>query len=107
MNIKLKVMKAFVTLILIICCFTAFCQQRINGIPIKPNEIVRQELLNKIQDFSVAWGKSDTIGLGKLLASEYRHSDVWGKILHRQDWLVYAAMPRKVDQINTADVEIL
>ena len=81
--------------------------QKTNGQPIKPNEQIQQELLQKIQVFTEAWGKSDTVTLSKLLANEYRHSDTWGKILHRQDWLTFAAVPRKISDLAINDVEIL
>lgn len=100
-------MKGLFFFSLTIFYLNVFSQQKTIIQPIKPNEIIRQELLQKIQHFTEAWGKSDTVALGKLLAYEYQHSDIWGKILHRQDWLTYAAKPRKISDIVTNDVEIL
>ena len=100
-------MKGVFFLILKIFYLNVFSQQKTSVQPIKPTELIRQELLQKIQTFTEAWGKSDTVTLGKLLANEYRHTDIWGKILHRQDWLTYAATPRKISNIAIIDVEIL
>jgi hypothetical protein len=100
-------MKGVSFFILMIFCLNVFSQQKIGNQPIKPTEQIRQELLQKVQDFTEAWAKSDTASLSKLLANEYRHTDIWGKILHRQDWLTYATMPRKISDIVSNDVEIL
>lgn len=100
-------MKGLFAFILTIAHLNGFAQQKANFLPIKPNEKVRQELLHKIQSFTEAWANSDTAYLGKLLANEYRHSDIWGKILHRQDWLIYAAAPRKISEIVANDIEML
>jgi len=100
-------MKGVLSFILTIFCLNGFSQQKINAQPIKPTEQIRQELLQKIQDFTEAWAKSDTVFLSKLLADEYRHTDIWGKILNRQAWLTYANTPRKISDIVTNDVEIL
>ena len=100
-------MKGLFGFILTIVCLNLFAQQKGNVQPRKPSEKVRQELLHKIQSFTEAWAESDTASLGKLLADEYRHSDIWGKILHRQDWLSYASAKRKISEIVTNDVEIL
>ena len=100
-------MKGLFYFILTIFCLNVYSQQKKSIQPKKPTEIVRQEILQKIQYFTEAWGKSDTVALGRLLADEYRHSDIWGKILHRQDWLMYAAMPRKISDIVANDIEII
>ena len=100
-------MKGVFVFILTIFCLNVFSQQKINAQPIKPTEQIRQELLQKIQDFTEAWAKSDTVFLSKLLANEYQHTDIWGKILHRQEWLTYAITPRKISDIASNDVEIL
>ena len=93
--------------ILTLFSLNAYSQQTTSDQPIKPNEIIRQELFQKIQDFTEAWSRSDTAALNKLLANEYRHSDIWGKILHKQDWLIYAAAPRKISDIHINDLELL
>ena len=94
-------------LILTMLYSNVFSQQSISVQPIKPGESIQQELLQKIQRFTEAWGKSDTATLRKLLAAEYRHSDIWGKIQHKEDWLSYAATPRKISDIVSSDVEML
>ena len=58
-------------------------------------------------DFSNAWGKSDTTTLSKLLSSEYRHSDVFGEIQHRNEWLIFAAKKRDIANLEINDIEIL
>ena len=100
-------MKGLFFFILTIFYLTVFSQQKTSVQPTKPNEIIQQELLQKIKYFTEAWGKSDTATLGKLLATEYRHTDIWGKILHKQDWLTYAATPRKISDIAVNGAEIL
>ena len=100
-------MKGLFYFILTIFCLNVYSQQKASTQPKKPTEIIRQEILQKIQYFTEAWGKSDTVVLGRLLADEYRHSDIWGKILHRQDWLTYAATPRKISDIVANDIEII
>ena len=100
-------MKSLLFFILTVFYLNVFSQQSISVQPIKPDERIQQELLQKIQGFTEAWGKSDTAALRKLLAAEYRHSDIWGKIQHKEDWLTYAATPRKISDIVSSDVEIL
>ena len=100
-------MKGSFVFMLTIVYLSFFVQQKANGQPVKPGEKVRQELLYKVQDFTESWAKSDTVFLARLLANEYRHTDIWGKILHRQDWLAYAAAPRQISEIVSSDVEIL
>ena len=99
--------RIFVFAILMVSYFNVMSQETISIAPVNPTEKIRNELLQTIQSFTEAWSKSDTVALGKLLANEYRHTDIWGKILHRQDWLSYAAMARKISNIITTDVEIL
>ena len=100
-------MKGLFAIILTLVLLNGFAQQKANFLPLKPTEKVRQALLHRIQSFTEAWAESDTAYLGKLLADEYQHSDIWGKILHRQDWLKYASAPRKISEIITNDVEML
>ncbi|HYK46797.1 MAG TPA: nuclear transport factor 2 family protein [Parafilimonas sp.] len=100
-------MKPLLFLVLTMLYLNAFSQQSISVQPIKPDESIQQALLQKTQRFTEAWGKSDTGTLSKLLAAEYRHSDIWGKIQHKEDWLAYAAAPRKISDIVSSDVEIL
>ena len=100
-------MKGLLFFMLTIFCLHVFSQQKTSVEPTKPGEMIRQEILQKIKVFSEAWGKSDTVTLGKLLATEYQHSDIWGKLLHRQDWLIYAAAARNISDMVIADEEIL
>ena len=100
-------MRSLLFVILTMLCLNVFSQQGISVQPIKADESIQQELLQKTQRFTEAWGKSDTATLRKLLAAEYRHSDIWGKIQHKEDWLSYAATPRKISDIVSSDVEML
>jgi hypothetical protein len=74
---------------------------------VTPSGVIRQQLLQKIQDFTQAWSVSDTLVLRTLLGDEYQHTDIWGKILHKKDWLTYAATPRKIDNIVMSEVNVL
>ena len=49
---------------------------------------------------------SDTATLSKLLAPEYRHSDVFGEIQHRNEWLIFAQQ-RAIANLEINDLEIL
>lgn len=100
-------MKGLYVFLLTIVSLNVCAQRKASVQSIKPNEKVRKEILHKIQFFTEAWAGSDTASLSKLLANEYRHTDIWGKILHRQDWLTYAAASRKISAIATDDIEIL
>lgn len=93
--------------VLMITCSNILSQKTITAYPVTPDKNLRNELLQNIQSFTEAWGNSDTAFLSKLLAKEYRHTDIWGKILQREDWLTYAAIPRKISNIVTTDAEIL
>lgn len=96
-----------IVIVLMISYLNILSQKPINAQLLSPDAKVRNELLQNIQSFTEAWGNSDTTVLSRLLAKEYRHTDIWGKILHREDWLTYAAMPRKISNIVTTDTEIL
>ncbi|MCH6232857.1 nuclear transport factor 2 family protein [Cognataquiflexum rubidum] len=100
-------MKIIVTIILTTFCLQSFAQKNPNIQATKPSETVRQEIIQIMQNSIVAWGDSDTLTLSKLLAPEYRHSDIYGKILTRQEWLNYAAKPRSVTDYKTDDVDIV
>lgn len=45
--------------------------------------------------FGNAWLKADVKTLDSLLAREYMHTDVTGKVLHRADWLADAGNAQK------------
>ena len=72
-----------------------------------PDEKLRHELLSKLQEFSEAWAKSDTLLLDKLLAAEYKHTDIQAKIFNRKQWLEYAAKPRIISDIKMDSIETL
>jgi hypothetical protein len=72
-----------------------------------PDEKSRNELLSKLQEFSEAWAKSDTSLLDKLLAVEYKHTDIQGKIFNRKQWLEFASAPRIISDIKMDSIETL
>jgi hypothetical protein len=100
-------MKVVFSTILAISYLSSLAQQNANIQAVKPSETVRQEIIQVMQNSIVAWGVSDTLTLSKLLAPEYRHSDIYGKILSRQEWLNYASKPRSVSDYKTEDVDIV
>ena len=73
----------------------------------KPSSNVEKILIQTMYDFSNAWGKSDTATLAKLLSPEYRHTDVFGKIQNKKEWLAFAASKRAVTDLNISDIDIL
>ncbi len=99
-------MKYFIIIIFTIIHLTADAQStKLTGQ--KPSSKVEKILIQTIYDFSNAWGKSDTVTLARLLSSEYRHSDIFGKILHKKDWLAFASIKREVTDLKISDIEIL
>ena len=47
------------------------------------------------REFGQAWLRGDTKTLDRLLAREYIHTDVTGRVLHRQEWLLDAGNVQK------------
>ena len=100
-------MKYYLILFIVFFHEMSFAQSsKIMG-PTKPSKSVEKTLNQVMFDFSYAWGMSDTATLNKLLAPEYRHSDVFGEIQHRNDWLIFAARKREMSNLEINDVEIL
>ncbi|MFP5369434.1 MAG: nuclear transport factor 2 family protein [Actinomycetes bacterium] len=52
-----------------------------------------------------AWARSDVATLEGLIASDYHHVDVYGRVFDRAAWLAYAASPRSPGQLRTVDEE--
>lgn len=100
-------MKYILSILIAMIHLTGFAQANKKFAPRKPSAALEKMLIQKIYAFSDAWGKSDTITLNKLLAPEYRHSDVFGEIQHKKDWLTFAATKRDVANLKIFDVEIL
>ena len=88
-------MKYCFLFLLIFAHNTIVCQS-IKLAPTTPPGALEKILLQEMYRFSNAWGMSDTTTLSKLLASEYRHSDVFGQIQHRNEWLNFASKKREV-----------
>jgi hypothetical protein len=75
--------------------------------PTKPSRALEKILVQDLYDLTNAWGTGDTATLSKLLAPEYRHSDVFGEIQHRNDWLILAAKKKDLANLEIHDIEIL
>ena len=99
-------MKYCFLFLLILAHNTIVCQST-KLAPTTPSRALEKILLQEMYRFSNAWGMSDTATLSKLLASEYRHSDVFGQIQHRNEWLNFASKKREVFNLEITDVEIL
>ena len=77
-------MKYYLILFFTIIHYASVAQSTNIIAPTKPSGALEKILIQEMYDFSNAWGKGDTATLSKLLAPEYRHSDVFGDIfLHK------------------------
>lgn len=65
-----------------------------------------RELEKRIRQFAQVWAKSDVVALGRLLASDYLHIDIEGKVQNRDEWLAYAPSPRPVTRVEFEDAKI-
>ncbi len=65
-----------------------------------------KELQQRVLEFAQVWAKSDVVTLGRLLASDYLHTDFEGKVQNRDEWLAYAQSPRPVKRVEFEDVKI-
>ena len=100
-------MKYYLVLFITLAHYISTAQSTKIIAPAKPSGALEKTLIQKMYDISNAWGRSDTVILSKLLASEYRHSDVFGEIQHRNEWLIFAAGKREMTNLEISDVEIL
>ena len=100
-------MKYYLILFITLTHYTGVAQSTQINTPAKPSGALEKILIQEMYDFSNAWGMSDTATLSKLLAPEYRHSDVFGEIQHRNEWLVFAAKKREMTNLEMNDIEIL
>ena len=97
-----------ILIILLLLNFTAGYSQAAKRLtPQKPSDALEKILIKKIYEFTNAWASSDTVVLNSLLAPEYRHSDVFGALQHRKDWLMFAAAKREVIDIELSNLETL
>ncbi len=98
----------YILIILLLLKHTAgFSQAAKRLTPQKPSDALEKILIKKIYDFTNAWASSDTVLLNSLLAPEYRHSDVFGALQHKKDWLIFAAAKRAVTEVELSDLETL
>jgi hypothetical protein len=99
-------MKYFLIFFITLIHYTSVAQSKTNA-PTKPSSALEKILIQEVYDLTNAWGNGDTATLSKLLAPEYRHSDVFGEIQHRNDWLILAAKKKDVANLEINDIEIL
>jgi hypothetical protein len=100
-------MKYYLIFVITLTHYTSVAQSTNIIAPAKPSPALEKILTQEMYDFSNAWGKSDTATLSRLLAPEYRHSDVFGEIQHRNDWLIFAAKKREMTNLDINGIEIL
>ena len=100
-------MKYYLILLITITHYTGVAQSTKIIAPAKASPALEKILIQEMYDFSHAWGTSDTATLSKLLAPEYRHSDVFGEIQHKNEWLIFAAKKRDIANLEINDIEIL
>ena len=100
-------MKYYLIFFITLTHYTSVAQSTKIIAPTKPSSALEKILIQEMYDFSNAWGKSDTTTLSKLLSSEFRHSDVFGEIQHRNEWLNFASKKREIANLEITDVEIL
>jgi hypothetical protein len=55
----------------------------------------REHLQDLARRLGQAWLEADISSLDQMLAGEYTHTDVSGRVLHRSEWLADAANPEK------------
>ena len=58
-----------------------------------------------VETFGNAWAARDLPTLESLLAPEYVHTDIRGKVLRRQEWLAYAMQQPDGTQVSFRDME--
>ena len=100
-------MKYYLIFFITITHYTSVAQKTKMVAPAKPSSALEKKLIQEMYASSNAWGRSDTATISKLLAAEYRHSDVFGEIQHRNEWLIFAAKKREMANLEINDIEIL
>ena len=100
-------MKYYIIFFITLSHYTSVAQSTKIIAPTKPSSALEKILIQEMYDITNACGMGDTATLNKLLAPEYKHSDVFGEIQHRNDWLILAAKKKDIDSLEINDVEIL
>jgi hypothetical protein len=100
-------MKYYLLFFFILTHYAGFAQTAGMSSPARASVALEKKLTQEMYDLSNAWGMSDTATLSKLLAPEYRHSDVSGEIQHRTEWLILAAKKKEMSNLEISDIEIL
>ncbi len=100
-------MKYFLIFFITLAHYIGVSQATKGMAPAKASSVMEKTLIQVMYDLSNAWGLSDTTTLRTLLAPEYKHSDVFGQIQHRKEWLLFAATKREIANLEMNDIEIL
>ncbi len=64
-----------------------------------------KSLLECVRAFGEAWASRDVAQLESMLAPQYVHTDFQGRVLHRDEWLAYAATQTHGSTITFRDLE--
>src|SRR5215216_1202570 len=88
------IMKYFLIILFVVIQIAGRTQSK--PAPQRPSSKVEKILIQTMYNFTNAWARSDTATLTKLLAAEYRHTDIFGKIQHKKEWLDFASGKREV-----------
>ena len=59
-----------------------------------------------VESFGHAWATRDVAALESLLAPEYVHTDIKGRVLRRQEWLAYAMQQSHGKAVSFRDMEL-
>src|SRR5438105_907095 len=98
-------MKYFLIILFVVIQIAGRTQTR--QTPQRPSSKVEKTLIQNLYNFTNAWARSDTATLTKLLAPEYRHTDIFGKIQQKKEWLDFASGKRDVADLKISDVDII
>ena len=70
-----------------------------------PEQMIGMPLRECVELFGRAWAVRDIPTLESLLAPEYVHTDIQGRVFHRQDWLAYAMQQPHGTHVSFRDLE--
>jgi len=105
--IKSSSIKYYLIFFIPLAHYTSVAQVTRTIAPAKASSALEKVLIREMYDFTNAWGKGDTATLSKKLAPEYRHSDVFGEIQDKYEWLILAAKKKDIANLEINDTEIL
>jgi ketosteroid isomerase-like protein len=73
------------------------------------NTETEKEVIQAVHDISEAWAKNDLPTLERLVADDYTHTDISGKVQDRDEWLADVrsrAARGKVSQLEFEDIKV-